>query len=445
MAIMQSNMHPDKKSLNIAVIGTGVAGMSAAWLLNKKHSITVFEQHDRTGGHINTVDASMDNFTHPVDTGFIVYNEKNYPNFVALLKHLNVKTQPTTMSFSVSLNRGDFEFGSSNINTFFGQRPNLIKSDFWKMLMDIRKFFRDAEEFRTKSKEISLITLGNFLSQGGYGKPFIEKFILPMGAAIWSSKPEDIRNQPAISFINFFSSHGLLQFINPVKWRTIVGGSREYTNKLTAEYSPQINLGQRIKSITRNDRSVVLADKNGVQHSFDHVVIATHADEALTMLADANRDEQSLLEKFKYNNSRVILHSDESLMPKRKLVWSSWNFLGSTKYGVSVTYWMNLLQSINQNYPYFVSVNPQNNPKDKLIHGIFQYQHPNFDKKAWTAQQNLWHLQGKRNTWFCGSYFGYGFHEDAVQAGLAVAEQLGGMKRPWKTKEHSSRIFRLSD
>ena len=441
---MQSNVYAGEKSLNIAVIGSGISGMSASWLLCQKHQVTLFEKNERIGGHTNTVEVTQDGLMEPIDTGFIVYNEANYPNFVELLKYLDVKTQATNMSFSVSLDRGNFEFGSRDANSFFGQRSNVFKFNFWTMLIDIARFFKEAKKLKNGEVDGSAISLGDFLSQGHYGKAFIEKFILPMGAAIWSAKPDDIRNQPAATFIKFFSSHGLLQFRNPIQWQTIIGGSREYIKKLTADYSTTIKLDHGVKSIAREQNGVSLIDTHDGEHFFDHVVIATHADEALEMLTDADKQEIELLGSFKYNNSRVILHSDQSLMPQRKKVWSSWNFLGSTSNGVSVTYWMNLLQSINNKVPYFVSVNPKSEPKPSLLHKSFQYQHPYFTIKAWAAQKKLWQLQGNKNTWFCGSYFGYGFHEDALQAGLAVAEELGDVRRPWKIKADSARIYRFN-
>lgn len=439
---MQSSVPQSKKPLNIAVIGSGIAGMAAAWLLCRNHHVTVFEKNNRLGGHTNTVFVDKKREKIPVDTGFIVYNEPNYPNFVELLKLLKIKTQSTEMSFSVSLDQGKFEYGSSNIDSFFGQRSNILKSDFWIMLNDIRKFFKDTNTFEKKKIENNSMTLGEFLTQNRYGTSFIERFILPMGAAIWSAKPDDIKDQPLDTFIKFFSSHALLQFKNQMQWRTIVGGSREYVQKITTPYADKIKLSNGVKEILRKTDGVMLSDIHGDKHFFDQIVIATHADEALTMLSDADNKETEILSAFKYNNSRILLHSDTSLMPRRKRVWSSWNFLGKNTHGVSVTYWMNLLQSIDNEVPYFVSVNPKFEPNPSLIYKSFSYQHPYFNIEAWDAQKKLWQLQGNRNTWFCGSYFGYGFHEDALEAGLAVAEELGGIKRPWETKGNSSRIYR---
>jgi predicted NAD/FAD-binding protein len=429
--------------LSIAVVGTGIAGMSAAWLLSQKHDVTVFEQNDRLGGHAHTVDVVKSGHDQPVDTGFIVYNEINYPNLVALFEHLGVQTQASDMTFSVSLEQGIFEFGSKDLNSVFGQRSNTLKPKFWSMLSDIRRFFEEAQIFLSKDPAPLDLTLGQFLDKQKYGQKFIEQFILPMGAAIWSTRPEEMREQPAHSFIQFFNSHGLLHFKNQVPWRTVTRGSRSYVEKLTAEYRSRVKLGNAVKSVTRKLNQVEVIDSNGQTATFDHVVIATHGDEALNMLADPDQLETELLGAFRYTDNRILLHSDPALMPKRKQVWSSWNFLGTKDNSVSVTYWMNLLQNIDDDNPLFVSVNPKIDPNPDLLHRSFQYQHPFFDIAAWTAQRRLWNLQGQNNTWFCGSYFGYGFHEDALQSGLAVAEELGGIERPWKVKNESGRIHRL--
>jgi len=429
------------EGLNIAVIGSGIAGMSAAWLLSTKHNVTLYEQEKRIGGHSHTVDVTKNKENQPVDSGFIVYNEQNYPNLVALFDYLGVETQPSDMTFSVSIDQGSFEFGSTDLGSVFGQRSNVIKPHFWKMLNDIRRFFREAQEFLNQNQTNHLLTLGDFLERGGYSKIFIEKFILPMGAAIWSTKADEMRAQPASTFIRFFASHGLLRFKNQIPWRTVVGGSREYIKKLTANYADRVNLGRGVKSVTRNLEGVLITDHNDNVEIFDHVVIATHGDQALKMLADPDPLEKELLGHFHYTKNRVLLHSDSTLMPKRKNVWSSWNFMGQTDQGVSVTYWMNRLQSLENKNPLFVTVNPKIEPREDLLHRSFEYEHPFFDIDAWVAQQELWNLQGQRNTWFCGSYFGYGFHEDALQSGLAVAEELGGVKRPWSLKEASGRIY----
>ena len=439
---MKIKQRLDTNSLKIAVVGTGISGLAATWLLSKEHSVTVYEKNMRMGGHSNTVNIEKNGVTQPVDTGFIVYNEQNYPNLVKLFDYLNVDTKATSMSFSVSLDNGNFELGSSNLFSFFGQRSNILKPEFWHLLSDIKRFFYEAKVFQSRKNQDIQITLGEFLNHGKYGESFINKFILPMGAAIWSAKPNQIGQQPAITFINFFCSHGLLQFQNPISWRTVIGGSQSYVKKLTASYLDCIQLGRAVTSIARKENSVSITDTMGEKINFDHVIIATHADEALGLLSDSDKMENDLLGSFNYTNNNVILHSDPRLMPKRKNVWSSWNFLGDTEVGVSVTYWMNLLQSISMENPYFVTVNPKFKPHENLLYKTFQYEHPCFTSKAWSAQQKLWTLQGRRNTWFCGSYFGYGFHEDGLQSGLAVAEELSGLKRPWVLNNDSTRITR---
>lgn len=435
------NIKPGKP-LKIAVVGTGIAGMSAAWLLSMKHNVTVFEQEGRLGGHSHTVDVSKNLGHQPVDTGFIVYNEVNYPNLVALFDYLGVETQPSDMTFSVSLEQGIFEFGSKNVSAVFGQRSNIIKPKFWGMLSDVKQFFQDANEFLEKETLDYKLTLGQFLKLKRYSEKFVEQFILPMGAAIWSTKPEEMREQPAYTFMRFFSSHGLLRFKNQIPWRTVSGGSQSYVEKLTAEYKDKVQLSKGIKLVKRKSNLVEITDCNGEMETFDHVVIATHGDQALNMLDDPSLLESDILGSFRYTDNRVLLHCDPALMPKRKSIWSSWNFLGTKQNSVSVTYWMNLLQNIDNDNPLFVSVNPIIEPDPGLLHQSFDYQHPFFDIKAWTAQRRLWDLQGTNRTWYCGSYFGYGFHEDGLQSGLAVAEELGGIRRPWKVLNESGRIHR---
>ncbi len=439
---MGQGLRSKNNQLKIAVVGSGIAGMSSAWLLSKKHNITVFESEDRIGGHSNTINLSIDELNYPVDTGFIVYNDCNYPNLVKLFDYLKVPTKPSTMSFSVSQNSGRFEFGSRGINALVGQRSNLLDYNFIFMIKDILRFFKNSEEFLRDSNVNADISLGEFLSTNNYKDFFINRFILPMGAAIWSTYSEKILLYPAVSFLRFFRSHGLLGINSPINWRTVDGGSREYIKRLTSNYSDKIRLSSRVKKIFRIDKGVELLDEEGNREQFDEVVIATHADQALTMLADPDQSEKNILGAFLYTSNKAIVHSDEKLMPKRKRVWSSWNYMGSAGERASITYWMNLLQTIKINKEIFVSINPIIQPDHETVYSVIHYQHPFFDAHAWKSQSSLWSLQGRRNTWYCGSYFGYGFHEDALQAGLAVAEELGGIKRPWDISNDSSRIIR---
>ena len=434
----------DQRSLNIAVIGTGIAGMSAAWLLNQRHRLTIYEKNMRIGGHSNTVDVPTKYGATPVDTGFIVYNERNYPNLTALFKHLNVPTKDSEMSFAASLGGGAFEYAGTDMNGLLGQRRNIVRPRFWFMMRDLLRFYRDAPQLLDDVAGNDL-SLGDYLARGKYGNNFIRDHLLPMGAAIWSTTAAELAAYPAKAFIRFFVSHGLLNITDRPQWRTVDGGSRTYVERLTDGYRDRVQYGG-VHAIRRFDGKVQIEDLAGVQKEFDHVVIATHADEAINLLADPSQAERTLLGTWRYTNNRAVLHTDVSLMPKRDRVWSSWNFIGdddaSSEKAASlcVTYWMNRLQSLDPGSPLFVTLNPVHEPATGSIIREFDYTHPYFDRVALASQDRLWSLQGQKNTWYCGSYFGSGFHEDALQSGLAVAEQLGGLKRPWSVANESGRI-----
>ncbi len=426
------------RALNIAVVGSGIAGMSAAWLLAKNHCVTLFESDDRIGGHSNTVTASGV----PVDTGFIVYNELTYPNLTALFDHLGVPVKDSSMGFAVSLDDGRLEYAGS-LGGLFAQARNFFSPRYWRMLVGLARFYRRAPR---DLHRIGTTTLGDYLDGIGCGNAFRDDHLYPMAAAIWSTPAKDIRHFPAAAFIRFWENHGLLKFLRRPKWRTVDGGSREYVQRLTAPYIDHIRQGCPVRSIRRDKTGVTILSASG-EERFDHLVLATHADTALSLLADPSPEERTLLGAFTYRTNRAILHSDPRVMPKRRRVWSSWNYssLGSGKHSgdprLSVTYWMNKLQGIPENLPLFVTLNPLVEIDPSLIHREFDYDHPMFDSAASAAQQDLWSLQGLRNSWFCGAYFGSGFHEDGLQSGLAVAEQLGGEKRPWTVADESGRIW----
>ncbi len=433
---------PKNRPLNVAVIGTGIAGMSAAWLLNQKHKVTVYEINDRIGGHSNTVDAETSAGTTPVDTGFIVYNEKNYPNLTALFKHLDVPTKDSEMSFSASLENGGFEYAGTDLNGLFGQRANLVRPRFWRMMSDLLRFYKSAPMFLNEPENDQL-SLGDYLKRESYSAEFLTDHLLPIGAAIWSTTPAEMMNYPAKAFIRFFESHGLLLIQNRPQWRTVDGGSRQYVKRLIAGFEDKIRFGG-VRSVKRAEGYVQIEDRCGDVGTYDHVVIATHADEALALLVDPDGQEKDVLGAWRYSKNRAVLHTDAKLMPKRKRVWSSWNFIegekGDETQSLCVTYWMNRLQSLDPGNPLFLTLNPNLQPAFGKTLREFEYTHPFFDASALQSQQHLWNLQGNRRTWYCGSYFGYGFHEDALQAGLAVAEQLGELKRPWQVDNESGRI-----
>ncbi len=419
--------------MKIAVVGGGISGLATAWLLAREHDVSVFEAGEYLGGHSNTVDIDVFGRRIPVDTGFIVYNEHNYPNLTRLFAALNVQTVPSDMSFSVSLGEGGFEyFGSAP--GLFAQPSNLMRPVFWRMIRDLLRFYRNAPEIGARL-DLERITLGDLLAEGGYSDVFARRHLLPMAAAIWSSKMDDILSFPAHTFVRFFENHGLFSLGARPQWRSVLGGSRRYVEALSARFRERIHLSTPIKTVKRTPAGVILRDAAGHEHRFDQVVIAAHADQALAMLGpDASFDERRILGAFRYEENRAILHRDPSLMPRRRRVWASWNYLAEgdaeTTRRVAVSYWMNRLQRLDTEEPVFVTLNPLHDPTPHLTHGEFTYFHPQFDQAALGAQYQLPSIQGLDRVWYCGSYCGYGFHEDGLQAGFAVAAALG-QPAPW--------------
>ncbi len=432
--------------LKIAVVGTGISGMATAWLLSKRHEVTVYERADRIGGHSNTVDAVTQQGRVPVDTGFIVYNEQTYPNLTALFDHLDVPTQASEMSFAVSLDNGALEYSGGNLDTVFAQRRNIVSPRFWSMLRDLRRFYRDAPADLKRLGHKA--TLGDYLKIGNYGDAFRDDHLLPMAAAIWSAPAQAMLDYPAADFIRFHDNHGLLKLTDRPVWRTVRGGSRSYVSRLTKTYADRIRLNQNIVSILRDADGVDIHTADGDSQRYDHVVMATHADQALALLPDAGSHERALLTRFRYSRNLAVLHCDEGLMPQRRAVWSSWNYIGERNgadASCTVSYWMNRLQNIDSDTPFFVTLNPARPPHAGTIFHSEMYEHPLIDAAAVAAQRRLWSLQGRNRTWFCGAYFGAGFHEDGLQSGLAVAEALGGVRRPWNVENESGRIHVDSD
>jgi predicted NAD/FAD-binding protein len=437
--------HPSER-LKIAVVGGGVSGLSAAWLLAKRHDVTLYEAAPRVGGHANTVE--IDGVA--VDTGFIVYNEPNYPNLTALFRHLEVPTVDSDMSFGVSLDHGALEYSSTNL---LAQKRNVFNPRFLKMLLDVTRFYRDGTRDVAALEANGLCGLADYLDAKGFGRAFQEDHLLPQAAAIWSASMRDIREFPAAALLRFFDNHGLMLPIDkrPI-WRTVVGGSRAYVDRMLANFDGTVLTGRPVRHIVRGPDGVTIEDAQGESRRFDQVVIGAHADQALAMLVRPSADEARLLGKFRYSQNRAVLHRDVRLMPRRKAAWASWNHVGrrggAEKEGGDggVTYWMNRLQPLARDGvecsdPFFLSLNPSRGPVAADILHDQTYEHPLFDSAAMLAQRDLWSLQGTNRTWFAGAYFGSGFHEDGLQAGLAVAEQLGGVHRPWLTPNPSDRIF----
>lgn len=434
---MDQTSPPRSVGRRIAVVGSGVSGLSCAWALAHDHDVVLYEADDRLGGHADTREVRWRGRTIAVDTGFIVYNAPTYPNFAALLAHLKVETAPTDMSFSASLDGGRYEYAGKDLRGLFAQPLNALRPRFWSMLRDLLRFYAEAPRDLDRLGDISL---DDYLARGGYGAAFVRDHLYPMAAAIWSTPAAEIGAFPAAALIRFCVNHGLLKLTRRPIWRTIRGGAQSYVGRL-AEKIAEIRVGAPVTSISRRPDGVEV-DARGVDR-FDAVVIATHADTALAMLAAPSARERRLLGAIRYAPSVAYLHSDASLMPRRRAAWAAWNYLAETggDRRLAVTYWMNQLQPLGDAPALFVTLNPPRPPRADLIHARLAYRHPQFDVAAMTAQKKLWSLQGVDRVWYCGAYLGSGFHEDGLQAGLAVAEQLGARKRPWRVAGDSGRIF----
>ncbi|MEE2934171.1 MAG: FAD-dependent oxidoreductase [Pseudomonadota bacterium] len=427
------------KKMKIAVIGGGISGLSCAWCLSAQHSVTLFERDSQFGGHAKTVFLKNEDDYIPIDVGFIVYNQRNYPNLVALFNHLGVRSEQSNMSFSFSNREQDLEYEGS-LRGFLTQPQNLLKKRYRKMLFDIFRFFRKAEEF-LDNKGATSLSLKDYLEIEKYSDGFIYDHLLPMGASIWSAKCSDMLSFPAETFINFFKNHALLELGARPKWMTVSGGSVNYVNNLLSTFAGIPKLNCRVDSIER-DCDGLIVEANNKRTRFDTVVFACHADQALEILGEqATNAQRKILSSFRYAENLGVLHRDPALMPDRRRAWASWNFISDS--GVSdenieqtksvcVTYWMNKLQNIKSPENLFVTLNPtQLIEKNKII-DKFKYAHPQFDRKALAGQRDLPRIQGQGGLWFCGSYCGNGFHEDGLRAGLEVAEALGS-PAPWCT------------
>ncbi|VVQ00594.1 hypothetical protein PS918_04122 [Pseudomonas fluorescens] len=412
--------------MNIAIIGSGISGLTSAYLLNRRHEITLFEAGDRVGGHTHTVEVTTDGQRHAVDTGFIVFNDWTYPHFIRLLGQIGVGFKPTQMSFSVTDPDSGLSYNGNNLNSLFAQRRNLLSPGFWGMLRDILRFNRQSQLDLSEGRISADTTLDQYLKAGGYGERFILHYIVPMGAAIWSMSMADMLGFPLRGFVRFFKNHGLLSVNHRPQWCVIEGGSSAYIAPLTASYSEKIRLNCPVTRVERDEDGVVIHSAAG-RERFDKVVFACHSDQALGLLATPSASEQSILGALPYADNEVVLHTDTRLLPARKLARASWNYrLGGTGHTRStVTYDMNLLQGIQSDTTYCVSLNQSAGIDTALVLGRFTYAHPQYSLTAVAAQERWEELNGAQHTFYCGAYWANGFHEDGVVSALRVARSFG--------------------
>ncbi len=411
--------------MKIAIVGSGISGLVASYLLSQQHDVHVFEANDYVGGHTHTVSVRLNDRSYDIDTGFIVYNELNYPNFTKLLRQLGVASQPSNMCLSVRSDKTGLEYGGTTPNTLFAQRRNLLRPSFYRMLYGITRFNKKAQALLRD--EDNRMTLGGYLEEGGYSRDLIEHYVIPMGAAIWSADPEKMREFPARSFVQFFHNHRFLDIYNMPVWRTIKGGSHCYVEALTSSFKDRIRLSSRVQSIRRFDDGVELHHAGREAERFDQVIIAAHSDQALSMLADPSELEREVLGAISYQENDVVLHTDERLLPRNRRAWASWNYFipDQPQPRAALTYNMNMLQSLDAPVTFCVTLNRTEDISPGKILQRFRYHHPVFSLDALDAQKRWSEVSGHRRTHYAGAYWGYGFHEDGVKSGLAVCEPFG--------------------
>ena len=417
--------------MKIAIIGAGISGLTAAYYLNRNHQVSVFEAADKIGGHTATVDVSHEGRQYAIDTGFIVFNDWTYPNFIELMDELGVDSEPTEMSFSVRCESTGVEYGGNNLNTMFAQRRNLLRPSFHRMIRDILKFNREAIRDLEGGFISQATRLGEYLRANQYGDEFVYQYILPMGCAIWSASTERMIDFPLRFFVQFFKNHGLLSVNNRPQWRVIKGGSRSYLDPLTESFSQSILTNANISRIRRLGDTVELIMSDGQVMTYDHVVLACHSDQALSLLGDASHAERRALKAIPYQQNEVVLHTDENLLPRRRVAWSSWNYLLRERFQehAVLTYNMNILQGIKSDSTFCVTLNATESIAPEKIIERFNYSHPVFSLDSVQATSRIEQINGNNNTWFAGAYLGNGFHEDGVVSGRQVATDINWLQR----------------
>ncbi|MBU1236460.1 MAG: FAD-dependent oxidoreductase [Gammaproteobacteria bacterium] len=430
----------------IAVVGAGISGLASAWLLSRRYDVTLFEAAAYLGGHTNTVDVTLEGMTHPVDTGFLVYNERTYPNLIALFALLGVESVQTEMSFAVSLEDPDLEWAGSNLATVFGQKRNLLRPQFWGMLADILRFNRESQAWLDANAG-DRRSLRDYLTDNRYSAAFSDWYLLPMAAAIWSCPTGQMLDMPLATFIRFCRNHGLLQVFDRPQWRTVKGGGREYVRKLAAQLD-DVRLACPVRRVERTALGLRVHHAHGVE-DFDQVVLACHSDQALAIAGGAASDRQrEVLAAIRYQPNRAVLHTDRALLPRDEKLWSAWNYFAASSKNegslgdqpVGVSYLINRLQPLPFTAPVVVTLNPAREPDPAKVIAEFDYDHPIFDGPAIAAQQRLAGVQGEHGLWLAGAWGSYGFHEDGLKSALRVANGLGAYA-PWQGERTASRAL----
>ena len=413
--------------MRIAIVGSGISGLTTAWLLARQHDVVVFESEQRIGGHTATVDVRLDGRDYAIDTGFIVYNDRTYPNFIRLMSELGVSSQPTEMSFSVSHDIARLEYAGSDLNTLFAQRRNLLRPAYWRMLRDILRFNRESVRDLEEGRIGPELGLGEYLDANHYSEEFRNWYLIPMGAAIWSSGTRGMSAFPVGFFVRFFRNHGLLAVTNRPQWRTLIGGSRSYLEPLTRSFAGAIRTGEPVARIRRDEHGVDLFTASGEAGRFDQVVMACHSDQALAMLEEPTLDEREILGAIPYSSNDVVPHTDTRLLPERRLAWSSWNYRIRKDDGARpvLSYDMNILQRLSSPHTFVVTLNDNDAIDPAKVLGRYRYSHPVFTVAGINAQQRWAEVNGHNRSWYCGAWWANGFHEDGVASALRVAHGLG--------------------